>query len=66
MVLLVKNEKVMIMVYLAIFMGMLASSIFVVDSRAVVSFKRNLDQVMKEWNCKDPQSKLVYLGIYTN
>ena len=64
MVVLVKNEKVF-MFYLAIFMGLLTSFIFFVDSRTVVSFKRNLDQVMKEWNCKDPQSKLVYLGIFT-
>ncbi len=56
MVLLVKNEKVF-MVYIAIFIGMLASSIFFVDSRTVVSFKRNLDQVMKEWNCKDPHGR---------
>ena len=28
----------------------------------VVSFKQNMDQVMKQWNCNKPQPRLVYLG----
>ncbi len=29
----------------------------------MVTFKRNIDQVLKEWNCNKPQMRLVYLGI---
>ena len=28
----------------------------------MVTFKRNIDQVLKEWNCNKPQMRLVYLG----
>lgn len=35
-----------------------------VQSRHLVPFKKNLDQVLKEWNCKGPQSQLVYLGNF--
>nr|CAH0101865.1 unnamed protein product [Daphnia galeata] len=27
----------------------------------MVTFKRNIDQVLKEWNCNKPQMRLVYL-----
>ena len=30
--------------------------------KEVVPFKKNLDQVFKEWSCKSPQPRLVYLG----
>lgn len=34
------------------------------QAKPVVSFKKNIDQVLKEWNCNKPQMRLVYLGIY--
>jgi hypothetical protein len=34
----------------------------VVQSAPTVSFKQNMDQVMKQWNCNTPKAKLVYLG----
>lgn len=38
--------------------------VMTVQSRHLVPFKKNLDQVLKEWNCKGPQSQLVYLGNF--
>ena len=32
------------------------------QSAPTVSFKQNMDQVMKQWNCNKPKPRLVYLG----
>jgi len=34
----------------------------VINGRQVVSFKKNLEQVMNKKICKEPQQRLVYLG----
>lgn len=33
------------------------------EAKSLVTFKRNIDQVLKEWNCNKPQERLVYLGM---
>ncbi len=35
------------------------------EAKSLVTFKRNIDQVLKEWNCNKPQERLVYLGMYS-
>ena len=34
------------------------------ETREVVPFRRNIDTVFKEWSCRDPKPRLVYLGKY--
>lgn len=34
------------------------------EAKSLVTFKKNIDQVLKEWNCNKPQGRLVYLGMY--
>ena len=46
-------------VFLSTINPSIASSI---SSTTVVSFRQNLDQVLKKWNCNSPQTRLVYLG----
>lgn len=36
----------------------------VVQTKIIVPFRKNIDQVLKQWNCNKPQSRLVYLGNY--
>lgn len=33
-----------------------------IQCKQIVPFRKNLDQVLKDWSCKGPQSRLVYLG----
>ena len=36
------------------------------SSGSTVSFRQNMDQVMKQWNCNKPKAQLVYLGKSIN
>lgn len=48
--------------FVAVFL--ITNSLVAVQSKTIVPFKKNIDQVLKEWNCNKPQSRLVYLGMY--
>ncbi|KAK4026615.1 Uncharacterized protein APZ42_017287 [Daphnia magna] len=45
--------------FVAVFL--ITNSLVAVQSKTIVPFKKNIDQVLKEWNCNKPQSRLVYL-----
>ena len=46
-----------------VFIVIIVSGVDVIDGRRqVVSFKKNLEQVMNKKMCKEPQQRLVYLG----
>ena len=34
------------------------------ETKEIVSFKRNMDTVFREWSCRNPKRRLVYLGKY--
>ena len=37
-----------------------------VQSKTIVPFRKNIEQVLRQWNCNKPQSRLIYLGNYSS
>ena len=55
-----RHQRLCLLLNYILFLLLLSST--AVNGRQVVSFKKNLEQVMSKRMCKEPQQRLVYLG----